>query len=193
MNGPHWLGCAISHAVCLHHFALSVSESPSGEFRCAHGKRCILASRRCDGSADCTDHSDEMGCQVPTRGCDHRCSDGLRCIPSSFVCDGEIDCVDRSDERNCGEWCRRLLVQRGEIEAGSGWWPEFVFCQYFTYLGLVSDLFLSIFLLTFFLIIPLSEWIKKNTTLPIVESQGDLSRNFISVNLNKIKRLKFNL
>lgn len=106
--------CHLSY--CLSLTLCRTSGLAPGEFRCAHGKKCIAGSRRCDGSPDCTDHSDEMGCQVPIKGCEHRCNDGFRCIPNSFVCDGETDCVDGSDERDCGERCLRPLVLRGEIE-----------------------------------------------------------------------------
>lgn len=54
-----------------------------------------------------------MGCQVPSRGCEHRCNDGSRCIPYSFVCDGERDCTDGTDERDCGEGCQRPQLLRG--------------------------------------------------------------------------------
>ena len=40
---------------------LSTVSCQSGAFRCNNGT-CILSSRRCDGTVDCIDNSDETGC-----------------------------------------------------------------------------------------------------------------------------------
>ncbi|KAI4873047.1 hypothetical protein NFI96_006125 [Prochilodus magdalenae] len=72
----------------------------SGQFRCASG-RCIPAGWRCDGTADCTDDSDESGC--PGRTCSSTqfsCTNGA-CIPGEYRCDHLPDCSDGADERNC--------------------------------------------------------------------------------------------
>ncbi|XP_041433100.1 low-density lipoprotein receptor-related protein 2 isoform X2 [Xenopus laevis] len=77
----------------------------SESFRCSNG-RCIPLSWRCDGTADCADNSDEVGC--PPRTCSatqFRCGDG-DCIIRSWVCDDEEDCDDGSDEQHCpGRTC----------------------------------------------------------------------------------------
>jgi hypothetical protein len=71
------------------------------QFQCQSG-RCIAATWKCDGEADCPDNSDENNC--PGRsGCtssEFECDNG-NCIRSSWVCDGDNDCGDRSDEQNC--------------------------------------------------------------------------------------------
>lgn len=73
----------------------------SGQFQCAHGKKCIERRQVCDGVAQCQDRSDEVDCFKPEEGCGYRC-DKNRCIPESFVCDGDTDCADGSDEASCG-------------------------------------------------------------------------------------------
>lgn len=98
--------CRILHAVkCLfynlrvHSFCLVLN---TGQFLCAHGKKCIDAYLVCDGKPHCQDRSDELDCFTRTKSCSHRCDNKTRCIPEGFLCDGERDCVDGTDEADCG-------------------------------------------------------------------------------------------
>ncbi|XP_014344907.1 low-density lipoprotein receptor-related protein 2a [Latimeria chalumnae] len=78
----------------------------SGMFRCENG-RCILAEWKCDGTADCSDNSDENDCPQATCAENFfQCSSDGECIPHSWVCDDEEDCEDGSDEQHCsGRTC----------------------------------------------------------------------------------------
>ncbi|XP_066985211.1 sortilin-related receptor-like [Macrobrachium rosenbergii] len=92
-----------------------------GSFLCDIDK-CIVESRRCDGSQDCWDNSDEEDCFTATIQSTTLVKDKtssllmniiLGCIPGEFMCDGnrcvsdekecnkDIDCLDNSDENNC--------------------------------------------------------------------------------------------
>jgi len=58
----------------------------------------------CDGFEDCSDGSDERGCNISSITCKDNqfaCQKSRHCIPSRRRCDGAIDCEDGSDELNC--------------------------------------------------------------------------------------------
>ncbi|XP_016153525.1 PREDICTED: atrial natriuretic peptide-converting enzyme [Ficedula albicollis] len=76
-----------------------VEECSPSHFKCRSG-RCVLASRRCDGQADCEDDSDEDSCGCRERGL-WECPVKKLCIKHSMICDGFPDCPDMMDEKNC--------------------------------------------------------------------------------------------
>ncbi|XP_077495221.1 uncharacterized protein LOC144106321 [Amblyomma americanum] len=81
--------------------ATNVRESCSGKhFKCAADDQCVPIIKRCDGTAECGDGSDEQNCKF-SETCsegEYRCKNGGPCLPATWRCDGERDCADGSDE-----------------------------------------------------------------------------------------------
>uniref|UniRef100_A0A8C0TXJ2 Low-density lipoprotein receptor-related protein 2 n=1 Tax=Canis lupus familiaris TaxID=9615 RepID=A0A8C0TXJ2_CANLF len=99
-------------------FACGVTECGSEDFRCEDGQ-CISASWRCDGTRDCLDDTDEIGCPPPSCKVNQfLCHGEGQCIPNSWECDGERDCEDGSDEhQHCpGRTCssQQITCSDGE-------------------------------------------------------------------------------
>uniref|UniRef100_A0A8V0YSH7 Corin, serine peptidase n=1 Tax=Gallus gallus TaxID=9031 RepID=A0A8V0YSH7_CHICK len=88
-----------------------VEECSPSHFKCRSG-RCVLASRRCDGQADCEDDSDEDSCGCKERGL-WECPLKKLCIKHTMICDGFPDCPDMMDEKNCS------FCEKDELECAN--------------------------------------------------------------------------
>ncbi|KAB7503343.1 Low-density lipoprotein receptor-related protein 4 [Armadillidium nasatum] len=89
----------------------STPKCSSNEWTCKNGE-CIFSFTRCDGSADCSDESDEKNCTVTCSEDKFQCKDGS-CIKNKDKCDGFRDCRDGSDEDNCTKTkinCKRKCI-----------------------------------------------------------------------------------
>ena len=78
---------------------------PEGSSPCMHDEDvCVPRAALCDGTSDCADSSDELGCGFACMDLEFTCGDGA-CIPRSWRCDGGADCADGSDEAECESTC----------------------------------------------------------------------------------------
>uniref|UniRef100_A0A0N5C793 Terribly reduced optic lobes n=1 Tax=Strongyloides papillosus TaxID=174720 RepID=A0A0N5C793_STREA len=73
-------------------------------FTCKNGA-CISRSKRCNGVPDCTDNSDEDGCDCNPET-QYQCQTSSlvrfsKCIEKDLLCDGVRDCPLGDDENNC--------------------------------------------------------------------------------------------
>ena len=78
------------------------------QFRCERSGQCVNYEQVCDHQLDCSDGSDEYGCNVEDPHPMYEiCEPGQflcdagSCLDSSKMCDGHSDCVDGTDEFLC--------------------------------------------------------------------------------------------
>ncbi|XP_050540895.1 low-density lipoprotein receptor-related protein 1 [Daktulosphaira vitifoliae] len=90
-------------------------------FRCKSNE-CIAPNLLCDGDPDCSDASDEVGCEQTS--CEHfsnatliSCNTTTACIHPSWICDGYNDCWDNNDEKNCSSY-KTILPSKNNCLVG---------------------------------------------------------------------------
>ncbi|MCL4146720.1 UNVERIFIED_CONTAM: hypothetical protein GTU68_024149, partial [Idotea baltica] len=84
------------------------------EFRCENDQ-CIDRFWKCDGHADCSDLSDELGCpgSVALASSEVFNCDRAFSIPMKWRCDGSPDCEDETDEEDC-EFLENEMVENSD-------------------------------------------------------------------------------
>uniref|UniRef100_A0A8C0Z777 LDL receptor related protein 2 n=1 Tax=Canis lupus familiaris TaxID=9615 RepID=A0A8C0Z777_CANLF len=117
-RGARAVACTLLLALAACLAPAGGQECGSEDFRCEDGQ-CISASWRCDGTRDCLDDTDEIGCPPPSCKVNQfLCHGEGQCIPNSWECDGERDCEDGSDEhQHCpGRTCssQQITCSDGE-------------------------------------------------------------------------------
>uniref|UniRef100_A0AAY5ESJ3 EGF-like domain-containing protein n=1 Tax=Electrophorus electricus TaxID=8005 RepID=A0AAY5ESJ3_ELEEL len=116
LDGTDEIGCGeLSHgALLLHYCCAKYIMLPClvEQYQCASGQ-CVSTVLRCDGHADCHDHSDEKDCRKPPHcPLEERCPHSHECLLTEWLCDGAEDCSDGSDEQNC----RMPPLQCGQLQ-----------------------------------------------------------------------------
>lgn len=94
-NGAHLLHCTDLGPVV---------DCPMPAMYHCHGAYCIHLSMMCDGTLDCPNGDDEVGCPVQKCPAGFLRCHGIHdyCIHPHLICDGWIDCGGGDDEKVCG-------------------------------------------------------------------------------------------